>query len=73
MAQAVKCPICEGSGKVLDSLGKSQVCHGCGGRGWVEVRDTPPYPSPWWPEPPYPVTVTYNSQGIPNGGFNKPE
>ena len=45
MARAVKCPICHGSGKEpkeglypkLDDLGHEKKCHGCGGKGWVEV------------------------------------
>lgn len=51
--KAVKCPFCEGSGKVSPTLpiGTEMVpCHGCGGRGWVEVGESyplcPTYP---WP------------------------
>ena len=29
------CPVCGGLGKVQSDV----ICHGCGGRGWVEVRD----------------------------------
>lgn len=49
MSQAVKCPVCDGFGKVpnpqLDKdyaighfyLNQTLPCHGCGGRGWVEI------------------------------------
>ena len=47
MAKAVKCPVCEGSGSVFipsppDSssiVGSYSICHGCGGKGWVEVKE----------------------------------
>jgi len=49
MAHAEKCPICYGSGKAhtdykVEIVG--EPCHGCGGRGWVEVADevVMPYP-----------------------------
>lgn len=32
MRHAEKCPVCEGEGKHKD-----KTCHGCNGRGWVEV------------------------------------
>lgn len=53
MAKAVLCPVCSGSGKY-----ESNVCHGCGGKGWVEVSDEHgyliyPYPYPY----PYPYLV----------------
>lgn len=37
---AEKCPICYGTGYVgtLD-LNTKRFCHGCHGRGWVEVRN----------------------------------
>jgi len=45
MARAVKCPICGGSGKLVKGNGwqssaveaNYETCHGCNGRGWVEV------------------------------------
>lgn len=60
--QAVLCPVCNGTGKV-----KKKTCHGCDGRGWVEVHggggDSPfpwkpypephPRPEPWHPWRPY--------------------
>ena len=46
MSHAEKCPICGGSGKLPDKV----TCHGCGGKGWVEVGKD----SPYIPRPPYP-------------------
>jgi len=47
MARAERCPVCGGNGKVyVDKQGRltvnaidEKVCHGCGGKGWVEVSD----------------------------------
>ena len=43
MASVKKCPICEGRGKVYGGFETGtvpeQTCHGCCGRGWVEVDD----------------------------------
>ena len=52
MAHAEKCPICLGSGKITDwsrfeeskraTNGLESIespCHGCNGKGWIEVRD----------------------------------
>lgn len=61
------CPICNGTGKYWDN-----TCHGCGGRGWVEVHEDYfwyPYTSwpPYYPNydgndsPPYEVWV-WNGQ-----------
>ena len=58
--KAVKCPVCEGSGKY-----EKKECHGCAGKGWVTVgMDYPPYnplpfnpypsPYPYYPNPWYP-------------------
>jgi len=58
------CPICLGSGKIACECGSgTKVCHGCGGKGWVEVSDgyTPyiwpytwPYVQPYqWDTQPY--------------------
>lgn len=62
MARAVLCPICNGKGKVPKDYpnhsDEEKTCHGCGGKGWVEVSDpyyAPPYPypvpTPWEPNP----------------------
>jgi DnaJ-class molecular chaperone len=49
---AEKCPVCDGSGKycvrnemqrINDKIGfkrHEETCHGCGGKGWVEVRNS---------------------------------
>jgi DnaJ-class molecular chaperone len=46
MAKAVICPICGGKGKIPTDSGwlstsvpEPKICHGCGGRGWVEVSE----------------------------------
>lgn len=72
--KAVLCPVCGGSGKVIQkndgssmSVPLAKDCHGCNGKGWVEVREdsyTPYYPQlpwyPWWPDYyRYPVVTWY--------------
>lgn len=44
MAQAVRCPVCKGTGTVTPpddgqctAAPFPKTCHGCGGRGWVVV------------------------------------
>jgi len=44
--KAVLCPVCDGKGKVLESITEGHIkaefdreCHGCLGKGWVEVSD----------------------------------
>lgn len=56
MAKAVICPVCDGKGKIRDdktNTAQEITCHGCFGRGWVEVSDhcgcSPP--KPWGPSP----------------------
>lgn len=52
MKRAELCPVCFGSGKW-----KSNKCHGCEGKGWVEVGRDMNLPIPPWPIPhsrPYP-------------------
>lgn len=56
MAHAQKCPICLGKGTILDELypqstcSIEKTCHGCNGRGWVEVGDGyNDYPEVYWP------------------------
>lgn len=59
MAHLELCRVCKGSGKYKD-----KTCHGCNGKGQVEVRDEYPYPFPpsdpvypwypkirWWGQP----------------------
>lgn len=55
MAHAQTCPICCGKGKLPDD-GKSTAvteptCHGCDGKGWVEVSDEMPIGNWTWPKP----------------------
>ena len=63
---AERCPVCVGTGKI-----EKETCHGCGGKGWVEVTDNEPCyypyipyrypdypPSPSTPPWPYSPTVT---------------
>lgn len=43
--KAQKCPVCNGGGQINDnswsttSCNFNKKCHGCDGRGWVEVRE----------------------------------
>jgi len=48
IAHAEKCPVCHGAGKDVDAVygltlqekkDNAEQCHGCGGLGWVTVRD----------------------------------
>lgn len=56
MSQAVTCPICGGSGKYTPpndyqstAAPMPQPCHGCDGKGWVDVGGSYP-PPPGWQE-----------------------
>ncbi len=63
MVHAEICPVCKGTGKIRKKTGypePTKTCHGCGGKGWVEVgREEPvfipkpdnPYPYPTIPFP----------------------
>jgi len=40
------CPVCHGTGKytpahdpMMTAVPESRTCHGCGGKGWVELRE----------------------------------
>ncbi len=53
MSKAVLCPVCCGSGKVVPPIGpystvvpQPVTCHGCGGLGWVQVKDDNAFNSP---------------------------
>lgn len=45
MSKAVLCPVCQGSGEIQETppaertsaIPITKVCHGCSGKGWVEV------------------------------------
>ncbi len=62
MARVEKCPICKGSGRVDSNDGvyyhaaprdgdiRYPDCHGCDGKGWVEVaEDEQPFRIPYYP------------------------
>ena len=75
MANAEICLICKGTGVCENHGGNddafpTQKCHGCDGKGWVEVGGElyapfmpmlPCYPYPGWPVPHY--IVTYGDTG----------
>jgi len=49
MAHPEICPVCNGTGVYAPpndgqttNVPMAQTCHGCGGRGWVEVGDSFP-------------------------------
>ena len=57
MARAEKCPICEGEGKLVGLLPEDKhTCHGCGGKGWVEIQDQQQRYVPYPPYRLYPLT-----------------
>ena len=57
MIHAKQCPVCLTKGKVMVE-NQEKICHGCGGRGWVEVgSDQLPY-IPYIPSP-YPNTTPW--------------
>jgi hypothetical protein len=56
MAHAETCPVCGGCGITPSTT--DDKCHGCNGKGWVEVGNSGPttYPAPMpypLPYPPY--------------------
>lgn len=61
--KAEKCPVCNGTGKYVPpqdpyctAVVIEQPCHGCNGKGWVEVNESTIYPTyypPYSPLPPY--------------------
>ena len=56
MAHAETCPVCYGSGKIgAEGPIERKTCHGCAGKGWVEVGDT----IPAWPVQPPKEPTTY--------------
>ena len=81
---AEKCPICDGKGKIkkddFKPLIDSETCHGCGGKGWIEVQDDtktiyipyPPYPEPY-PYTPWPQPITPYYQDTTAGTLFKPK
>lgn len=67
MSTTAICPICHGTGRITGSPTATAIndrtCHGCVGKGWVELGGFPntvgpnlpmPEPKPWSPlGPPY--------------------
>lgn len=60
MSKAVKCPVCEGKGKLSSMIG----CHGCQGMGWVEVTEGTLELSSFEPEP-FVVNITLPGGELP--------
>ncbi len=73
MSKAVLCPVCNGKGYILiDCINipcekEHKTCHGCAGKGWVELGGDnicpyPVNPQIWWPQYPEPFsyTITYS-------------
>jgi len=60
MGYAQICPICNGRGKIKvdyqdnwnrGSSKEEKPCHGCGGKGWIDVQFSYPNPCvPYWPQ-----------------------
>lgn len=69
MSKAEICPVCLGSGRYKRyqegfTIPIETPCHGCGGKGWVEVcgHDKPQLPYKQWSQPPQPwATITINT------------
>lgn len=75
MSHAEICPICHGKGKIPNPENVTApteiTCHGCNGRGWVEISDeypSYPYYPPIFPDDPYlwypywyKITITYDN------------
>lgn len=51
MKHAELCPVCHGKGRLpsddrdFTTSKWEPICHGCSGRGWVEVGNDPPCPT----------------------------
>lgn len=81
MAHAELCPICKGSGYLTTDytpttagMTTAKPCHGCNGKGWIEVQDSqtvypywvyyPIYIEPYPSQPYYlPCRVTWSNVG----------
>lgn len=55
MAHAETCPVCRGSGCTDDGKEPRITvdCHGCNGKGWVEIGSSDPIAVPMQPWPVY--------------------
>lgn len=61
--RAVQCPVCNGTGRYTpppswgEKTPDDKLCHGCAGKGWVEVHEDYPnpnyYPPNYYPGYPY--------------------
>lgn len=51
MAHTETCPICFGTGNTAKEMppyeGTRLYCHGCGGKGWIEISDEPQQLEHW--------------------------
>jgi hypothetical protein len=84
-SHAERCPVCYGSGKYTPindgystAVPQPVTCHGCGGKGWVEVGDyvcyepfimPPPnitqiWPWPYWQETGSTIVQNIEIQGV---------
>jgi len=56
MAHAERCPLCLGTGNKngveSNPFGTTEICHGCGGKGWVEVTEESEMYNFWLSYPP---------------------
>lgn len=56
------CPVCNGEGKIESEykpLVEPKECHGCKGKGWIEVQDSQTI---WYVPQPYQPYVPYQPQ-----------
>lgn len=67
MKHAELCPVCQGKGVYYNSdlsTATARPCHGCGGKGWVEVEgEIVSIPGVWLQpiKPPIDYTITTNA------------
>ncbi len=71
MSKAVLCPVCSGKGILITesksnpTMSAQNTCHGCNGKGWVEVGDNVPH----YPQLPWYLPVhTWSGTGTGTGG-----
>ncbi len=66
--KAQLCPVCNGSGeyrKIDEKEGEGEICHGCGGMGWIEVSDEPANEYPPYTLRTYPYDRPYPPYDFP--------